>query len=70
MKDLIAFCMEKHEIEVRALSKTPLGGERFTQFIARYEMNTEPLPAADANPEKYVILRFLDSVHARLTLIG
>ncbi|THV08201.1 DUF625-domain-containing protein [Dendrothele bispora CBS 962.96] len=44
MKDLIKFCMTKHESAIRALAKTPLGGQRFNLFIRRWEMNNEPPP--------------------------
>ncbi|KAK7470262.1 Platinum sensitivity protein, variant 2 [Stygiomarasmius scandens] len=44
MKDLIKFCMTKHEEEIKALAKSPLGGQRFQMFIRRWEMNNEPLP--------------------------
>lgn len=44
MKDLIKFCMTHHEAEIRQLSKTPLGSQRFDLFIKRYEINCEPPP--------------------------
>ncbi|KAF5332031.1 hypothetical protein D9758_014583 [Tetrapyrgos nigripes] len=48
MKDLIKFCMTKHEDEIKALAKTPLGGQRFQMFIRRWEMNNEPPPPPEA----------------------
>lgn len=53
MKDVIKFCMTKHENEIRTLSKSPLGGQRFENLIRRWEMNNEPLPD-ETKPEKYV----------------
>jgi len=44
MKDMIKFCMTRHEDEIRTLSKSPLGGQRFELLIRRWEMNNEPLP--------------------------
>lgn len=51
MKDMIKFCMTKHEPEIRTLAKSPLGGQRFELLIRRWEMNNEPLPE-DSKPEK------------------
>ncbi|KAF9450958.1 DUF625-domain-containing protein, partial [Macrolepiota fuliginosa MF-IS2] len=51
MKDLIKFCMTKHEKDIRKLAETPLGGQRFELLIRRYEMNNEP-PPKEAEPEK------------------
>jgi hypothetical protein len=53
MKDLIKFCMTKHEDDIRRLTETPLGGQRFELLIRRYEMNNEP-PPKETEPEKYV----------------
>jgi protein phosphatase-4 regulatory subunit 3 len=53
MKDMINFCMTKHEPEIRKLTQTPLGGQRFELFIRRWEMNNEPMPE-ESIPEKYV----------------
>ncbi|KAJ7887515.1 component of IIS longevity pathway SMK-1-domain-containing protein [Mycena olivaceomarginata] len=44
MKDLIKFCMTHHEADIRKLSETPLGKERFLLFIQRWEINNEPPP--------------------------
>ncbi|GLB34125.1 putative DUF625-domain-containing protein [Lyophyllum shimeji] len=49
MKELAKFCMAKHESEIRQLAQSPLGGQRFEQFIAwwQWEMiqqNKEPMP--------------------------
>jgi protein phosphatase-4 regulatory subunit 3 len=54
MKDIIKFCMTKHEDEIRTLSKSPLGGQRFDLLIRRWEMNNEPLPE-ETKPEKYFL---------------
>jgi len=51
MKDMIKFCMLKHEHEIRTLAKSPLGGQRFELLIKRWEMNNEPLPD-EAKAEK------------------
>ncbi|KAF8165663.1 component of IIS longevity pathway SMK-1-domain-containing protein [Crassisporium funariophilum] len=51
MKDLIKFCMTKHEPEIQLLAKSPLGGQRFELFIRRWEMNNEPLPE-ESKPER------------------
>ncbi|KAF9464813.1 component of IIS longevity pathway SMK-1-domain-containing protein [Collybia nuda] len=51
MKDMIKFCMTKHESEIRTLARSPLGGQRFELLIRRWEMNNEPLPE-DSKPEK------------------
>jgi len=58
-KDLIKFCMTRHEKEIKELAKTSLGEQRFQMFIQRWEMNNEPLPA-DVSSDKYVIF-FLPS---------
>lgn len=55
MKDQINFCMTKHEVEIKTLAETRLGGQRFQLFIRRWEMNNEPMPV-EAKPEKCVIL--------------
>lgn len=55
MKEMINFCMTKHESLVRQLAETRLAGQRFEMFIRRYEMNNEPLPPEEPKPEKYVI---------------
>jgi protein phosphatase 4 regulatory subunit 3 len=44
MKEMIKFCMTRHEDEIRTLSKSSLGGQRFDLLIRRWEMNNEPLP--------------------------
>lgn len=54
MKDMIKFCMTKHEPEIRKLAETPLGGQRFQLLIRRWEMNNEPLPLETKSLEKYV----------------
>ncbi|KAG7447518.1 DUF625-domain-containing protein [Guyanagaster necrorhizus] len=51
MKDLIKFCMTKHEAEIRALCDTPLGAQRFQLFIRRWEINNEPIPT-ESKPDK------------------
>lgn len=54
MKDMIRFCMTRHEVEIRQLAKTPLGAQRFELFIRRWEMNNAP-PPEESTPNKYVI---------------
>ncbi len=49
---MIKFCMTKHETEIRALCKTPLGATRFREFIQRWERNNEPPPPAEAKADK------------------
>lgn len=56
MKDIIKFCMTKHEVEIQTLTKSPLGGQRFELLIRRWEMNNEPLPE-ESKPEKPVETR-------------
>ncbi|KAJ7639366.1 component of IIS longevity pathway SMK-1-domain-containing protein [Roridomyces roridus] len=51
MKDLIKFCMTRHEGDIRKLIETPLGRERFTLFVKRWEMNNEP-PPEESKQEK------------------
>ena len=36
--------MTKHESMIRKLLETPMGHPPFTEFIAHWEMNNEPLP--------------------------
>lgn len=59
MKEMINFCMTKHEPLIRQLAETPLGGQRFELLIRRYEMNNEPPPPMDDEPksDKYVTIR-------------
>lgn len=52
MKDLIKFCMTKHEAEIKALCDTPLGAQRFQLFIRRWEINNEPIPT-ESKPDKF-----------------
>ena len=54
MKELIKFCMLKHEADIRKLAETSLGGQRFELLIRRYEMNNEP-PPKETEPEKYYV---------------
>lgn len=54
IKEMIRFCMTKHESEIQKLAKSPLGGQRFELFIRRYEMNIAPLPE-EGTPDKCVI---------------
>ncbi|KAJ3558761.1 hypothetical protein NP233_g11438 [Leucocoprinus birnbaumii] len=56
MKDLIKFCMTRHEADIRKLAETPLGGQRFELLIRRYEMNNEP-PPKETEPEKPIDTR-------------
>ncbi|KAG7097393.1 hypothetical protein E1B28_004743 [Marasmius oreades] len=51
MKDLIKFCMTKHEEEIKALAASPLGGQRFVSFIQRWEVNNEPPPPEEVKQE-------------------
>ncbi|PPQ70709.1 hypothetical protein CVT26_014633 [Gymnopilus dilepis] len=44
IKELIRFCMTQHEPEIQKLAQSPLGGQRFQQFIRRWEMNIAPPP--------------------------
>ncbi|KAF9266258.1 DUF625-domain-containing protein [Marasmius fiardii PR-910] len=55
MKDLVRFCMTKHEEEIKTLATSPLGGQRFVSFIRRWEINNEPPPPEEVkqeNPER------------------
>ncbi|KAF8345573.1 component of IIS longevity pathway SMK-1-domain-containing protein [Amanita rubescens] len=54
MKEMINFCMTKHEPLIRQLAETPLGGPRFELLIRRYEMNNEPPPPDEPKAEKTV----------------
>lgn len=56
MKEMINFCMTKHEPLIRQLAETPLGGQRFELLIRRYEMNNEPPPPDEPKAEKYVTI--------------
>lgn len=47
LKDVIQHCMTQHEAQIRQLAESPLGGPRFRNFIARWEMNIEPPPEAE-----------------------
>ncbi|KAJ6458623.1 component of IIS longevity pathway SMK-1-domain-containing protein [Mycena vitilis] len=51
MKDMIKFCMTRHEADIRKLAETPLGKERFLLFIRRWEINNEP-PPEESKSEK------------------
>jgi protein phosphatase 4 regulatory subunit 3 len=61
MKEMINFCMTKHEAEIRKLAQTPLGGQRFELLIRRWEMNNEPMPV-ESKPDKYVLQSLLLSL--------
>ncbi len=56
MKDMIKFCMTRHETEIRKLAETPLGGQRFELLIRRYEMYNEPIPVEASPLQQYVII--------------
>ncbi len=56
MKEMINFCMTKHEPLIRQLAETPLGGQRFELLIRRYEMNNEPPPPDEPKAEKCVTI--------------
>ncbi|KAF8638593.1 hypothetical protein AX17_002134 [Amanita inopinata Kibby_2008] len=47
MREIINFCMTKHESMIHQLAESPLGGQRFDLLIRRYEMNNEPPPPED-----------------------
>ncbi|KIM46489.1 hypothetical protein M413DRAFT_441578 [Hebeloma cylindrosporum] len=51
IKEMIKFCMTRHQSEIQKLAKSPLGGQRFELFIRRYEMNIAPLPE-ESTPDK------------------
>lgn len=53
MKEMIKFCMTRHEPEIRKLAQSPLGGQRFDLLIRRFEMNSEP-PPEETKAEKCV----------------
>ncbi|KAK1232108.1 Platinum sensitivity protein [Marasmius sp. AFHP31] len=53
MKDLIKFCMTKHEEEIKTLAASPLGGQRFISFIRRWEINNEPPPPEEVKQENF-----------------
>ncbi|OCH94520.1 DUF625-domain-containing protein [Obba rivulosa] len=53
LRELISFCMTKHENLIRQLADSSLGGPRFKAFIQRYEMNVEPMPK-DEKPEQLI----------------
>ncbi|KAL0950186.1 hypothetical protein HGRIS_010179 [Hohenbuehelia grisea] len=52
MKEPIEYCMKTHEPLIRKLASTPLGHQRFEQFIRRWEMNNEPPPVDEPKPTK------------------
>lgn len=54
VKELIRFCMTRHEAEIQKLAQTPLGSQRFDLFIRRWDMNNAP-PPEETTPDKYVI---------------
>ncbi|KAJ3997780.1 component of IIS longevity pathway SMK-1-domain-containing protein [Lentinula boryana] len=56
MKELIGFCLTKHEAEIKTLTESHLGGQRFQLFIRRWEMNNEPMPV-ESKSEKTVDAR-------------
>jgi hypothetical protein len=68
MKEMIRFCMTRHEPEVQKLAKSPLGGHRFELFIRRYEMNVAP-PPEEATPDKYVISTIPHCNHMFILLV-
>ncbi|KAL0580514.1 Platinum sensitivity protein [Marasmius crinis-equi] len=51
MKDLIKFCMTKHDEEIKTLAASPLGGPRFVSFIRRWEINNEPPPPEEVKQD-------------------
>ncbi|EJD01533.1 DUF625-domain-containing protein [Fomitiporia mediterranea MF3/22] len=51
LREPINFVMEKHESDVRELAKSALGSATFQGFVARWEINKEPLPP-EVVPEK------------------
>ncbi|KAL0070111.1 Platinum sensitivity protein [Marasmius tenuissimus] len=53
MKDLIKFCMTKHEAEIKTLAASPLGGQRFISFIRRWEINNEAPPPEEVKQENF-----------------
>lgn len=52
IKDLVNHCMTKHETIVRQLATTPTGGARFSAFIRRWEINIEPPPKEETQPDR------------------
>jgi protein phosphatase-4 regulatory subunit 3 len=63
MKDLIKWCIVRHEAEIQELSKSLLGGELFQRIIQRHEMNIAPRPEEPA-PKPYA-----HSLHLCIALI-
>jgi protein phosphatase 4 regulatory subunit 3 len=51
--------MTKHEVIIQSLAKSPLGGPRFSLFIRRWEMNSEPLPPTDDKSNRYRSISYL-----------
>ncbi|KAG6334864.1 hypothetical protein ID866_4224 [Astraeus odoratus] len=54
MKELIHHCMTKHRAIIEQLSHTRLGGPRFVAFIRRWEINIEPPPKEEEQPDQDV----------------
>lgn len=52
MKELINYCMTKHEAVVRQIATTPTGGARFSAFIRRWEINVEPPPKEETQSDR------------------
>ncbi|KAH7916787.1 component of IIS longevity pathway SMK-1-domain-containing protein [Hygrophoropsis aurantiaca] len=50
-RELIHQCMTKYEESIRKLAETPLGGPRFASLITRWEMNLEPPPKEESQPD-------------------
>lgn len=66
--------MAKHEDEIRTLAKSPLGGQRFEQFIAwwQWEMlqqNKEPMPE-DSKSAKYGLASHLLKYQLTILSLG
>ncbi|KAF8969370.1 component of IIS longevity pathway SMK-1-domain-containing protein [Flammula alnicola] len=53
LKEMIRFCMTRHEPEIQKLAKSPIGSQRFELFIRRWEMNNAP-PPEESTPDKSV----------------
>jgi len=55
MKELIRYCVLKHEAELQELARSPLSRELFQRIIQKHEMNTAPRPE-ESIPKEYVIV--------------
>jgi hypothetical protein len=58
-REWIEHIMTQHEVTIKQLADTSLGGHIFLGLIQRWEMNNEPPPPEEAKVERLASLFFL-----------